>query len=80
VSKETISRITDEVLEEMNEWAVRPFNETYSELGAFTAGAGPQPQDVPFPVEADPDRGVKAAVGELAHPETLTTMPSMKTV
>jgi transposase-like protein len=30
VSKETISRIPDKVLEEMNEWAVRPLDETYA--------------------------------------------------
>ena len=30
VSKETISRITDKVLEEMNDWAVRPLDETYA--------------------------------------------------
>ncbi len=29
VSKETISRITDTVIEEMNDWAVRPLDETY---------------------------------------------------
>ncbi len=28
VSKETISRITDKVIEEMNEWTVRPLDET----------------------------------------------------
>jgi transposase-like protein len=27
VSKETISRITDKVLEEMNEWSARPLDE-----------------------------------------------------
>jgi putative transposase len=30
VSKETISRITDKVLEEMNEWAARPLDEIYA--------------------------------------------------
>jgi transposase-like protein len=30
VSKETISRITDKVLEEMNEWAHRPLDEVYA--------------------------------------------------
>src|SRR5476649_600260 len=30
VSKETISRITDKVLEEMNDWAVRPLEVTYA--------------------------------------------------
>ena len=30
VSKETISRITDKVLEEMQDWAVRPLDETYA--------------------------------------------------
>ena len=30
VSKETISRITDKVIEEMNEWAVRPLDEIYA--------------------------------------------------
>jgi len=30
VSKETVSRITDKVLEEMNDWAVRPLDETYA--------------------------------------------------
>ncbi len=30
VSKETISRITDKVLEEMNDWAVRPLDSTYA--------------------------------------------------
>ena len=32
VSKETISRITDKVLEEMNEWAVRPLDEIYAAI------------------------------------------------
>lgn len=32
VSKETISRITDKVLEEMNDWAVRPLDETYAAI------------------------------------------------
>ncbi|ETA90117.1 transposase Mu [Mycobacterium avium 05-4293] len=30
VSKETISRITDKVIEEMNDWSVRPLDETYA--------------------------------------------------
>jgi putative transposase len=30
VSKETISRITDKVVEEMQDWAVRPLDETYA--------------------------------------------------
>jgi transposase-like protein len=30
VSKETISRITDKVLEEMSDWSVRPLDETYA--------------------------------------------------
>ncbi|AWT51475.1 transposase, Mutator family protein [Mycolicibacterium smegmatis MKD8] len=30
VSKETISRITDRVIEEMNDWSVRPLDETYA--------------------------------------------------
>jgi putative transposase len=30
VSKETISRITDKVVEEMNDWAVRPLDEIYA--------------------------------------------------
>ena len=32
VSKETISRITDKVLEEMNEWTIRPLDETYAAI------------------------------------------------
>jgi transposase-like protein len=32
VSKETISRITDRVLEEMSEWAVRPLDEIYAAM------------------------------------------------
>ncbi len=32
VSKETVSRITDKVLEEMNDWAVRPLEETYAAI------------------------------------------------
>src|SRR5690242_7523455 len=32
VSKETISRITDKVLEEMNDWAVRPLESTYAAI------------------------------------------------
>src|SRR5947209_5255383 len=32
VSKETISRITDKVIEEMTEWAVRPLDETYAAI------------------------------------------------
>lgn len=30
VSKETVSRITDRVLEEMNDWTVRPLDEIYA--------------------------------------------------
>jgi putative transposase len=32
VSKETISRITDRVLEEMNDWAVRPLDDVYAAI------------------------------------------------
>lgn len=32
VSKETISRITDKVNEEMNDWSVRPLDETYAAI------------------------------------------------
>jgi hypothetical protein len=32
VSKETISRITDKVIEEMNDWAVRPLDEIYAAI------------------------------------------------
>jgi len=32
VSRETISRIADKVLEEMNEWQVRPLDETYAAI------------------------------------------------
>src|SRR3954464_1598983 len=32
VSKETISRITEKVIEEMNDWAVRPLDETYAAI------------------------------------------------
>ena len=32
VSKETVSRITDKVLEEMNEWTVRPLDATYAAI------------------------------------------------
>ena len=32
VSKETISRITDKVLEEMNDWAARPLDETHAAI------------------------------------------------
>ena len=32
VSRETISRITDKVIEEMNHWAVRPLDETYAAI------------------------------------------------
>jgi putative transposase len=32
VSKETISRITDKVIEEMNEWAIRPLDEIYAAI------------------------------------------------
>jgi putative transposase len=32
VSKETISRITDKVLEEMQDWSVRPLDETYAAI------------------------------------------------
>lgn len=32
VSKETISRITDKVIEEMNDWAVRPLDEVYAAI------------------------------------------------
>ncbi len=32
VSKETISRITDKVIEEMNEWSARPLDETYAAI------------------------------------------------
>lgn len=32
VSKETISQITDKVIEEMNEWTVRPLDQTYAAI------------------------------------------------
>jgi len=32
VSKETVSRITDKVLEEMNDWAARPLESTYAAI------------------------------------------------
>ena len=32
VSKETVSRITDRVLEEMNDWSVRPLDEVYAAM------------------------------------------------
>lgn len=32
VSKETISRITDKVIEEMNDWSVRPLDEAYAAI------------------------------------------------
>jgi len=32
VSKETVSRITDKVLEEMNDWSARPLEETYAAI------------------------------------------------
>lgn len=32
VSKETVSRITDRVLEEMNDWSVRPLDEIYAAI------------------------------------------------
>ena len=32
VSRETISRITDKVIEEMNDWSVRPLDETYAAI------------------------------------------------
>jgi transposase-like protein len=32
VSNETISRITDKVIEEMNDWAVEPLDETYAAI------------------------------------------------
>jgi transposase-like protein len=32
VSKETISRITDKVIEEMNDWSVRPLDSTYAAI------------------------------------------------
>ena len=32
MSKETISRITDKVIEEMNDWAVRPLDQTYAAI------------------------------------------------
>ena len=32
VGKETISRITDEVIEQVNDWAARPLDETYAAI------------------------------------------------
>ena len=37
----------------------------HPELRALTAGAGPQPEDVPLAVEGDPDRGVERPVRDL---------------
>jgi hypothetical protein len=42
VSKETISRITDKVIEEMNEWAVRPLDQTYAAIFIRDRGEGPR--------------------------------------
>lgn len=36
------------------------------ELGALTAGAGPQPENLPAAVHGDPDGGVDGPVGDLA--------------
>ena len=38
VSKETISRITDKVIEEMNYWAARPSDEIYAAIGVTLEG------------------------------------------
>jgi putative transposase len=38
VSKETISRITDKVIEEMNEWSARPLDGVYAAIGATLHG------------------------------------------
>ena len=38
VSKETISRITDKVIEEMNYWAARPLDEIYAAIGVTLEG------------------------------------------
>ncbi len=38
VSKETISRITDNVLEEMSDWAARPLDEIYAAIGVSLDG------------------------------------------
>ena len=43
VSKETISRITDKVVEEMNEWAARPLDERRF----LTVVANPDRKDSP---------------------------------
>jgi len=42
VSKETISRITDKVIEEMNDWAVRPLDETYAAVFIDAIVEGPR--------------------------------------
>jgi len=38
VSKETISRITDKVIEEMQAWSTRPLQEVYAAIGVSLAG------------------------------------------
>jgi hypothetical protein len=61
VSKETISRITDKVLEEMNDWAVRPLDSIYAAVfidgdrGQGPGRAGREPAVLrrdPWPVNA----------------------------
>ena len=42
VSRETISRITDKVIEEMNDWAVRPLDEVYAAIFIDDRGQGPR--------------------------------------
>ena len=39
---------------------------THPELRALTAGAGPQPQHVLLPGQADPDRRIDGPIGDLA--------------
>lgn len=38
MSKETISRIADKVLEEMNGWTVRPLDVSYAAIGVTLGG------------------------------------------
>src|SRR3954466_4976570 len=38
VSRETVSRITDKVIEEMNDWAVRPLDESYAAMVSNAIG------------------------------------------
>jgi Transposase, Mutator family len=74
VSKETISRITDKVIEEMNDWAARPLDEIYAAIFidaivvdrcSYTGAADPVGRQLLIGLTGGVRRGVRWGAGRV---------------